>query len=296
MRKILVLRGGALGDFLITLPALATLRRAWPDARIELAGNATAAGVARPTHLLDAVHSQHEARWSALFNAAPLPIELAGWLGAFDLVVNFWPDESGELGRHFPIRPGQTFLSAPAQPACAPAAAHFCAALAPLGLAPAEFAFSLLPPRDGAPGSDGFIAIHPGSGSARKNWPLPRWTTLCEWLRAAHDAELLVITGEAEPPEAQALARFGTSAHQLPLDALVAGLAQCRLFIGHDSGVSHLAAACGVPCVLLFGPTDPAMWAPPYPRIRVIQRGADPAAIGLEQVRAEIADLLLAAG
>ena len=46
MRRILVLRGGALGDFIVTLPALALLRRRWPAARIELTGNSTAAQLA----------------------------------------------------------------------------------------------------------------------------------------------------------------------------------------------------------------------------------------------------------
>jgi hypothetical protein len=59
----------------------------------------------------------------------------------------------------------------------------------------------------------------------------------------------------------------------LPLTELAARLARCRLFLGHDSGVSHLAAAVGTPCVLLFGPTEPAMWAPPGAHVRVVRRG-----------------------
>ena len=64
------------------------------------------------------------------------------------------------------------------------------------------------------------------------------------------------------------------------------------MFLGHDSGVSHLAAACGTPCVLLFGPTDPAMWAPPAARVRVLQCGADLSAIGVEEVHKTVARLL----
>ena len=84
MQKILVLRGGALGDFIVTLPALARLRQRWPAARIELAGNATAAELARSRGMLDTVHSQHEARWGALFNDAPLPAPFSSWLASFD--------------------------------------------------------------------------------------------------------------------------------------------------------------------------------------------------------------------
>ena len=60
-------------------------------------------------------------------------------------------------------------------------------------------------------------------------------------------------------------------AENLPLPALGALLARCREFLGHDSGISHLAAAVGTPCVLLFGPTDPDIWAPPYPSVEIVR-------------------------
>jgi heptosyltransferase-2 len=59
-------------------------------------------------------------------------------------------------------------------------------------------------------------------------------------------------------------------AHHLSLPVLAAVLERCRVFVGHDSGVSHLAAATGISCVLLFGPTDPAVWAPVNPAVKVV--------------------------
>jgi heptosyltransferase-3 len=58
---------------------------------------------------------------------------------------------------------------------------------------------------------------------------------------------------------------------EVPLPHLGALLARSRLFIGHDSGISHLAAAAGAPCLLLFGPTDPTVWAPLNVGVRVIE-------------------------
>jgi heptosyltransferase III len=302
MRRILVLRGGALGDFIVTLPALALLRQRWPDARIELAGNATAAEVARARGMIDAAHSQHEARWGALYGAAPLPAEFGAWLARFDLVVNYWPDPDGELHRRFPARDGQVFLSAAAMPTIAPAAAHYASALKPLGLETRDF-FCLiesdaiaLHPRAidvrairRAVAADAPIAIHPGSGSPRKNWPLERWAALATWLRDEFAARLLIITGEAEDQAALAsLAAVAERAHALPLKELAARLRGCRLFLGHDSGVSHLAAACGVPSVLLFGPTDPAMWAPPATHVTVLRRGMALEAIAIRDVQSAI--------
>jgi ADP-heptose:LPS heptosyltransferase len=48
----------------------------------------------------------------------------------------------------------------------------------------------------------------------------------------------------------------------LELPLLAAILSQCHLFIGNDSGITHLAAALGVPTIALFGPTDPYVWGP----------------------------------
>jgi len=265
MRKILVLRGGALGDFIATLPALAALRRHFPAARLELAGNATAAQLALTRGLLDAAHSQHESRWSALYGGAPLPPAFAAYLATFDLVLNFWPDPDRELAARFPLRPAQTFLTAPALPTGAPAAAHYAAPLRQLGLTDLPPFFSLCPaalPREG-------ITIHPGTGSPKKNWPAEKWLPLIPHL----PAPVTLILGEAEHATWHDFSAPNlTLLRSAPLETLVSHLARTRLFLGHDSGISHLAAACGAPSLLLFGPTDPATWAPPASHVRVLHR------------------------
>lgn len=282
MRKILVLRGGALGDFIVTLPALSLLRERWPAAHIELAGNPTAAALAVERGLLDAVHSQHEARWSALFSDAPLTSAFATWLAEFDLVISYWPDADGELRRRFSVRDGQVFISAPAMPAVAPAAGHYCAPLRELGIPRTKVFYALTPDRRPAPRQT--IAVHPGSGSPAKNWPLERWLDVIATL----PQPVLLVLGEAERRSAPMLERMGAHvrvAQNLPLPALASELAQCRLFLGHDSGISHLAAACLVPSILLFGPTDPAMWAPPASHVTVLRRGPAVTSIAIDDVR-----------
>lgn len=273
-----------MGDFIVTLPALALLRRRWPTADIHLVGNATAAALAIAPGLLDSVHCQHESRWSALYASSPLPADLAADLATFNLVLNFWPDPDETLAKHFAHLSTPIFLSSSALPTRCPAAAHYCELLRTFGLPPETFFHLLATPSP----NPHFIALHPGSGSPKKNWPLPRWVELCRWLRDSLHVELLIITGEADTPAAAALAPFGTSAHQLPLAQLVARLTQCRLFVGHDSGISHLAAACGVPSLLLFGPTDPAMWAPPAPHVRVLRRSPALDSISLRDVVATL--------
>ena len=304
MKRILVLRGGALGDFLVTLPALGLLRARWPAARLELVGNLRAAELGLVGGYLDAAHSQHEARWIALYRDSALPPALAAWLGEFDLVVNYWPDPDGTLIRHFPTRHGQTIVTGAAVPTLAPAARHFCEPLRQLGLSTDDFRSRLAgrrvqhnaPHHDSAtPVGDPLsrpIAIHPGSGSTRKNWPVSRWLALIRRL----DRPILLVLGEAEQETwnfslLTSLRAVGGSdgacerplpgagyskievAANLPLVELAAALAGCRQFIGHDSGISHLAVSVGTPAVLLFGPTDPATWAPPGGHVRLIHRG-----------------------
>jgi heptosyltransferase-2 len=86
---------------------------------------------------------------------------------------------------------------------------------------------------------------------------------------------VLLVGGEADavPLAAMQAALAGAEvlvAQHLPLPVLAAILERCRLFLGHDSGISHIAAAVETPCVLLFGPTDPAVWAPKNERVKVI--------------------------
>ncbi len=276
MRRILVLRGGALGDFIVTLPALRLLRERWPAAEITLIGNATAAQLGRHAGVIDIVRSQHDARWSALHDKGALPTDLADWLGGFDLVVNYWPDPDGALARHFPRHPAQRYLTAPALPQTGPAAAHYAAPLAGLGIVLTD-----PQPRLTFPGSrSAMLALHPGSGSPRKNWPAARWREVC----ARIDAPWLIIGGEAEAEVRDTFAPYGECLFGRPLLEVAERLAGCRGFLGHDSGIAHLAAAVGTPCGLLFGPTDPAIWAPPGPQVRVLRREAGLDAITVDDV------------
>jgi heptosyltransferase-3 len=279
VQSILILRGGALGDFIVTLPAISLLRQAYPEAVIDLVGNRRVAELVIDKGLIDHAYSQDESRWAALFRSEPLGWEIETWLSRYDLIVSFWPDPDGTLRAKLPVHPEQRFIVGEAQPAIAPAAAHFASALEPLGLTIDSLSYPLGTPEPSAR----LIALHPGSGSPRKNWPIERWIELAGWLRSERKAELLIVTGGAEPEGL--LAEHGQSVRNLPLPELSEKLRHCRLFIGHDSGVSHLAAALGVPSVLLFGPTDSAIWAPPGAHVTVVHHGADRTAISVDEVK-----------
>jgi ADP-heptose:LPS heptosyltransferase len=76
------------------------------------------------------------------------------------------------------------------------------------------------------------------------------------------------VLGPAE--EGMRLPAGARAWRSLPLPGLAAALAACALFVGNDSGTTHLAAACGCPTLALFGPTDPAAWAPRGRAARVL--------------------------
>jgi ADP-heptose:LPS heptosyltransferase len=116
---------------------------------------------------------------------------------------------------------------------------------------------------DARPLPAGFLAIHPGSGSPAKNWPLDRFVAVARQLAAGRP--WLLAAGPAEP----ALPPVA-GAHVVrdwPLRRLGALLSRAGLFLGNDAGISHLAAATGAPSLALHGPTDPALWAPVGPSV-----------------------------
>jgi ADP-heptose:LPS heptosyltransferase len=131
--------------------------------------------------------------------------------------------------------------------------------------------------------------FHVGSGSPAKNWPVPCWSALAAKLEEQFD-ELLLVSGEAdEMATAEFVRTFRSSKlrvrSNLSILDLAHELATGDLFIGHDTGVTHIAAALAVPTIALFGPTDPMIWCPLGEHVTMVpSRDGIMASITLEQV------------
>jgi ADP-heptose:LPS heptosyltransferase len=141
--------------------------------------------------------------------------------------------------------------------------------------------------------SRGFLAIHPGSGSPAKNWPADRLAALVDALGGGRP--WLLVVGPADEEVAAPLRRrtHAVFLREPPVRVLGALLGRAGLYVGNDSGVSHLAAAAGAPTLALFGPTDPAVWSPVGPRVETVRspnRSMD--GLDLASVRAAAARLL----
>lgn len=307
MKRILVIRGGALGDFIVTLPTIGLLRKKWPQAKIELLGHPRHAEIALHRHYLDGVRSVNHGPLSAFFTPrAVLDPEWMDYVGSFDLVLSYFFDPDRLFLTNLQrCKPGEIVTHDPRVPEKfrEPAARYFGQAVQSLGLKLGEDAASeLFPSPADTGGARAFltglkagtrvVAVHPGSGGERKNWPIAAWA---EWGRRLSDAlpdvTLLLIEGEADAERAQFLAEAWKTvphlrARLLPLPILAALLREAVLYVGHDSGVTHLAAAASrkLPVMALFGPTEPAVWAPPREGVRVLRSATSLEALSVEEV------------
>jgi ADP-heptose:LPS heptosyltransferase len=186
------------------------------------------------------------------------PHELLALLRSFDSIVSWYGSNREEFREHV------TELSLPFQflDALPPAVERMHAAdffLKQAGCSGAAIPRIHCPP---APRAD-FAVIHPFSGSSRKNWPLERYRDLAQRLA-------MRVRWCAGPEE-----KLEDAVRIDNLYELASWLATARLYIGNDSGITHLAAAAGVPAVAIFGPTDPGVWAPRGERVNVVSGNLD---------------------
>jgi len=287
MAKILFIRGGAVGDFILTLPAIKLVRDNLPDCEIEILGYPGIAQLAVVSGLADSVRSIERAALALFFSPkSELDKEMCDYLSSFDVVVSYLFDPD-QIFQNNLIRAGvKTLFCGPFRMDESEPHQHAAHQLAkPLE----SLALYLDEPwvelsygnTDSDFGSENKpeILVHPGSGSPSKNWSFESWIDVLTVLRKKHpDITFTIISGEAEHEvigDFLALLSETSSPFRhlesLPLSQLAVELAGADFFLGHDSGISHLAASTGIPGLTLFGPTKPEIWAPAHPRFNVFQ-------------------------
>jgi ADP-heptose:LPS heptosyltransferase len=123
--------------------------------------------------------------------------------------------------------------------------------------------------------------IHPGSGSKKKTWPLERFLELIHYFERQSNSRILVVLGPAEGLEVEKAFEgmeweMGSTAPLLVKGLSLLQLASVmeggRLFIGNDSGITHMAAALGLPTVAIFGPSDYKTWSPRGEKVFVVRK------------------------
>jgi lipopolysaccharide heptosyltransferase I len=306
--KFLVMRLGSLGDIVHTIPAVAALRRNFPDARIDWVV---------------------EQRWSPLIQmvtvvdeAIPLQRSLSGQLACirrlrradYDCTVDFQGlYKSALLGwfsgaprrigrdRSAAREPGAawfytngvnpkglhvaqmslsvaaqagviTAANQPARPTASPDAELNSEMQFPLRVP--EAATHDLAAKLALEGIHDYVVLSPGGGWVSKCWPPERYGALCAQLWQRHKIRCIVNAGPGEEELALEVLRTADDANPVamtaPLLELAALLSHAQLVVAADTGPLHLAAALGARVVALFGPTDEARNGP-LPRGRVVR-------------------------
>ena len=307
----LLLRRRYLGDVVLLGAVARNLRQHRPDARIHLVTEATYAGLAplqpeltgvlafprratewpgfvrrlralRATHALDFDNTERTALVTRLSGA---PVR-----ATFDreLIPHRWPrlyTHAAKVTNAFydshPII--DTYLALPAavgvpvvtrEPRLVPLAADLAAAARLTG-----------GPRTADPRRPRRVLVHPGSRSPFRLWPAERFAAVCDRLQDELDAQVFLTAGPGEEALVDALRRAART-HLVTLrplttpGALAALAAQCDVFLGHDSGPMHVAAAAGTPVVALFGGQNATIWRPPGAGHTVLQAPLPCACLG----------------
>jgi heptosyltransferase-3 len=304
MNRILLIHRGSLGDFLLLSPSLALLKKAVADCHIEALGRPEILSLVSP-RIIEAVELVERSIYLPLFeHAGELHLEAVGFIQRFDAALAFVKDSEGVLKQNLRKFGVSKILVCPPFPpennrvhvasysleqvvsflrrdwACPPlpdvASDHINDVFLfteeesqwAAGILKRNFCQAAKP-----------LAIHCGSGSEGKCWPFERFEALARKL-SAEGRRIIFVLGPADERLKERVHQLAGQlnapvADSLPLRRLAAVLCRSGAYIGNDSGVSHLAALTGIPTMVIFGPTDPEIWKPIGPNVRVVSGSVD---------------------
>ncbi len=278
---VVIIRLRSLGDTVLTTPALAVLKQQRPDLRIQvvleppwdplLAGNPDVAGVIRhrgagtvaalrlrrPALCLN-LHGGTTSAWLTALSGARWRAGFAHfrWGRVYNVRI---PRAQQILGRDGEVHTAE----------------HLASAMFYLGAAPCQIPRARLYPSRPNPRSHPgpYAVLHVGAAYFTKQWAPQRFAELARWLRSEQALEPVILTGPDQPLPA-GLGEF-ESFGDLDLDRMMALLREAKLFVGNDSGPAHVAAAFGVPSVVIFGSSNSRVWYPWRTRGEVVETAWD---------------------
>ena len=286
--SVVLVRLRSLGDTVLATPAFALLRRALPHARIRVAMDERfadvltgqpdidgvlrippRAGVAAKARLIGTIrslrpslcvdmHGGATAAWLTALSGARWKVGFAHFRHAWAYNVRV-PRAQEVLGR--------------ATNARVHTAEHHAAAIIHLGTETGEIPrarLAAIPDGNEKP----YAVVHAGAAYFTKVWPGDSFRLLALELRQLHGLEPIFVAGPGEEALAEQFSGFQVR-RILRLSELKALMSGANLFVGNDSGPAHVAAAFGVPCVVIFGSSDSAVWHPWKVDHRVVETAWD---------------------
>jgi len=280
IERILVIRSGAIGDFIVTLPVIQLLRRAFPGGWLSLVAKSRVRPLVQG--VVDEFVDIDGTLLLPFFGESADPgCEESRYLNTFDLIISYL-GSAGTVGDSLLSLPHPRVINADVIPPPDYSRHITEYLLEPLSqlIDTSSPPFpSITIPTDAKEWARGFlrasgvsssgplIAVHPGSGSRDK---IVAPATFCRAVRQLQrkvpGAHVLVIEGEADEEHVSAFRRELRAPHlnlkNKDLVEVASILSHASLFLGNDSGIAHLAAAVGVPTIAMFRASNPKVWAP----------------------------------
>lgn len=287
-RTVLVIHPGALGDVLLSLPALRGLRCRYPSHGVGLVTSRQVGHLLQACDEVEVVFPlESDALASLLAGPQSVSPPLREWLAQCDLAVCWMTDSDQRLSSILrELGVSRMIQRSPLSSVCetihqTDRVMETVRDVVPTG----DHGWKLLIPDQivaagkdrlaglGILGNRSIVAVHPGSGSRHKCCAPTLLARVVSWLQA-NDACPLVLGGPADDSMVARLCKVCEKPppvlQQLDLLSVAGVLAHVDLFVGHDSGLTHLAAALHLSTVALFGPTDPRRWAPRGSHVTVL--------------------------
>lgn len=290
----MIIRPGAIGDIIVTLPTLGAIRDHFPYAKIEVMGYPPLLEIIKGRFFADTVSRFDQSDIAHFFmKDAKIPPSFMKRFGGMDLIISFVSDKDQILSGNLEATGARCVIHYdpfPSSDECIHIVDHLLKSLDTLGISYSDKIPKVFLHDKDIHFSDDFIrdriivskkilvAIHPGSGSRQKCWPVERFAALMNWLNSEMEAQIFIVSGPADGEIVEELKtkvkENFTLVDHLSLPKLAAVIRRCNLFLGNDSGITHLAAAMGVHTVAIFGPTDPNIWGPRGEQVKILYKKA----------------------
>jgi len=294
MKRVLIIRPGALGDALLAFPVLQAFKQQASPEKIllTLVSHPAVLELAQAWDIAERTDDYSATRWSELFSADGIRSPaLAEELAQTDLAICWLHDSEGLVEHNLRAAGCQKVIVAPGRPTDARRQPmhivdylgrtldlkvdrvlpfKFTSGLTPLQQAKREVMVDT---------QQKMVAIHPGSGGARKCWPIERFARVIQELQQRH-IPILLLSGPADEERIERLRDLLGQTKQglayvrilknVPLRNILHEFLNCCCYLGNDAGMTHLAALFGLPTIVLFGPSDPDTWQPVGDQVSVI--------------------------
>lgn len=287
--RTLIIRPGAIGDTLLTLPVLHYLRTQLGATPITFIGNMATLPLLHALGVVEAYENYEDLRWSKLFLPPQRqrdPRFLAS-LHDFTLAIGWLHDNQGTIQQNLLAAGIEQIRIAPGRPApgkqihivdyLAQSLGTIAGQAIPTPLPwqpPAAYAWQ----SEETTCAARTMIIHPGSGGKDKCWPIAAFAEVITqlWQR---QIPVLLLTGPADLEQRRLLQTMLApspegllqSLEHKPLLTIANIMRSARGYLGNDSGLTHLAALLGLPTTVLFGPSDPLIWHPVGSRVQILQ-------------------------